>query len=340
MKGIKKSSEFASYVLLMMPLTLQSAINLYLFEDKGNQSDEKGMNIQLHPGPWSNCATLLLTERSVQMLSLIFVRFFQYEKMHDFFSEASETTPSSPQVSAIAPFIGQPKENGLVEVLRPKKHQTFKSMGIFTAFIVDYPYVCLGKSYVYLCGLCFGWMCLQLRQRMRLCFKYFQAISYLLIRWAWNLQRRPFVMTLANITGDGLDHSQNCLSPIHSSPMNLGFRCLLDRSSLDCRQRQKGCRAWETLQRLKIAQKYVSYFVYVRIINVLDIDISMAFVIISFPGKTCQFSPIFFPTFCWSKDSYESCWTFCGPTTLWPKNMLALMKQKPRGVEASNCWDS
>ena len=113
--------------------------------------------------------------------------------------------------------------------------------------------------------------------------------------WAWNLQRRPFVMTLLNITGDGLDHSQNCLIPIHNSPMNLnlGFRCLPDRSSLDCRQRQKGCRAWETMQRLKIAQKYVSYFVYVRIINVLDIDISMAFVIISIPGKTCQFSPIF-----------------------------------------------
>lgn len=163
---------------------------------------------------------------------------------------------------------------------------------------------------------------------------------YLACWWAWNLQRRPFVMTLANITGDGLDHSQNCLIPIHSSPMNLGFRCLLDRSSLDCRQRQKGCRAWETMQRLKIEQKYVSYFVYVRIINVLDIDISMAFVIISIPGKTCQFSPISFPTFCWSKDSYESCWTFCGPTTMWPKNMLALMKQKPRGVEASNCWDS
>lgn len=120
---------------------------------------------------------------------------------------------------------------------------------------------------------------------------------YLTCWWAWNLQRRPFVMTLANIAGDGLDHSQNCLIPIQSSPMNLGFRCLLDRSSLDCRQRQKGCRAWETMQRLKIAPKYVSYFVYVRIINVLDIDISMAFVIISIPGKTCQFSPIFFLLF-------------------------------------------
>lgn len=166
MKGIKKSSEFASYVLLMMPLTLQSAINLYLFEDKGNQSDEKGMNIQLHPGPWSNCAMLLLTERSVQMLSLIFVRFFLYEKMHDFFSEASETTPSSPQVSAIHRTT---KRKWTRWGAAAKKTSDIQSMGIFT------------KSYVYLCGLCFGWMCLQLRQPMRLCFKYFQTISYLLM---------------------------------------------------------------------------------------------------------------------------------------------------------------
>ena len=77
--------------------------------------------------------------------------------------------------------------------------------------------------------------------------------------------------------------------------MNLGFRCLLDRSSLDCRQRQKGCRGhvrrckeWNWTKIIKHIEKYVSYVGYVRIICVLDMAIRV-------PGKTLSiFSHLFF----------------------------------------------
>lgn len=93
------------------------------------------------------------------------LRFFQYEKMHASSSQRHRTT----------------KRKWTRWGAAAKKASDIQSMGILTAFTVDSPYVCLGKSYVYLCGLCFGWMCLQLRQPMRLCFKYFQTISFLLM---------------------------------------------------------------------------------------------------------------------------------------------------------------